>query len=73
LKVEKNKECTLEINAVGLRDLLPYALLPASNPYLEFDCGTEVNVKSNSSSNPTGSNPNYLETLQLKVKIPENR
>lgn len=68
-----SKECTLEINAVGLRDLLPFAFMPATNPYIEFDCGTDIKVRTKTSSNPAGSNPNYLETLQLKVKVPENR
>jgi hypothetical protein len=46
---------------IGLRDLLPYALLPIGNALIEFDCGDGKKIKTKNSNKPNGSNPNFLE------------
>jgi hypothetical protein len=53
------KDCVLEISAIGLRDLLPVALLPVQNAYVEFDCGSTEKVKTKTSKHPVPRNPNH--------------
>ena len=70
------KECILEINSVGLRDLLPYGLKPVSTPYVEYDVGDRSSengiVRTEPSGNPSGENPNHLQVLRLPVRLPLN-
>jgi len=64
------KECILEISAVGVRDLAPVQLLPVSNPFIQFDCGTPQKVRTKSCNVPSAPNANHLEVLHLPVKVP---
>eukprot|EP01091_Cochliopodium_minus_P016955 TRINITY_DN6513_c0_g1_i1.p1 TRINITY_DN6513_c0_g1~~TRINITY_DN6513_c0_g1_i1.p1 ORF type:complete len:1344 (+),score=430.13 TRINITY_DN6513_c0_g1_i1:61-4092(+) len=70
------KECLLEINSVGIRDLLPYGLKQISSPYVEYDVGDRSSengiVKTEPSSIPNGENANHLQVLRLPVRLPLN-
>eukprot|EP01119_Soliformovum_irregulare_P020127 TRINITY_DN648_c0_g1_i1.p1 TRINITY_DN648_c0_g1~~TRINITY_DN648_c0_g1_i1.p1 ORF type:complete len:1282 (+),score=464.21 TRINITY_DN648_c0_g1_i1:141-3986(+) len=68
----KFKDCTVEVSAIGLRELLPYQLLPMQKPFIQFDCG-DTKVKTKTCTNPSAANPNHLEVLRLDVKIPEDK
>lgn len=59
----KARDCVVEMSVVGIRDLLPYDVLPISKPFIEFDCGSGAKVKTNGSSTPSSSSPHYLEVL----------
>eukprot|EP00696_Hemimastix_kukwesjijk_P004415 gnl/Hemi2/15454_TR5197_c0_g1_i1.p1 gnl/Hemi2/15454_TR5197_c0_g1~~gnl/Hemi2/15454_TR5197_c0_g1_i1.p1 ORF type:complete len:707 (-),score=213.56 gnl/Hemi2/15454_TR5197_c0_g1_i1:56-2176(-) len=70
------KRCTLEIQAVGLRNLVPFKTNGLRNPRVEFDVDSgEKNAakdkkatKESASPNPTS--PNYLEVIHMSVKVP---
>lgn len=64
------KECVLEVDVINLRNMLPVNLLPALNPYVEFDTGTKSNrVKTKSSNKPSGSNPVFLQARDLSYLL----
>jgi len=48
-------------------------LIPIQHPSIQFDCGSAESVSTKPSKHPNGSNPNFLETMRLSVKVPENR
>lgn len=62
----KFKDCTIEISAIGLRELLPYRLLPIVNPFVSFDVGGGERRKTKTCKIPSGSNPNHLEVILTK-------
>lgn len=64
--VPKFKDCTLEINAIGLRELLPFRLLEIKNPFMTFDVGGGERLKTKTSKNPSGSSPNHLEVRKIR-------
>jgi hypothetical protein len=66
----KYKECTVEVSVIGVRNILPYRLLPVTKAYVEVDCGGDVIMKTKISE---GNSPNFLEVLPLQVKLPASR
>jgi len=66
----------VEVNVVGVRDLLSYNNAPISKPFVEIDCGdreTSDRYKlTHTSSRPTGSDANFLETLVINTHLPED-
>ncbi len=69
----KFKDCIVEVSAIGLRNLLPYRLLPITKPYLEVDTGGDTVMKTKICDIPSGTNPNLLQTLELDVRLPSSR
>jgi len=65
-----SKDAAISVGVIGLRNLLPYALQPIQNPYVEFRCGKDPPVRTKPSKRPTGTNPNFLENLEIPVKLP---
>jgi len=65
----------VEIVAIGCRDLSPYNFLAMQYPKVEFaldsDEGTAVQC-TDKSKRPSGSNPNFLERIVLKCRLPED-
>jgi hypothetical protein len=64
----------VEIIALGLRGMEPYAGLSLFMPHLEFDLGDRsksVKVKKTlKSRNPTGTDPNFCERLVIPAPMP---
>ena len=78
---------TVEITAVGLRDMKPVPMLgalgdklgldiglPLMSPFVEFDMGDASLEFSHawSASIPSSTNPNFLERYEVKMKLPKN-
>ena len=65
----------VEIVAIGCRDLSPYSMMAMQYPKVEFavdsDEGTAIQC-TDKSKRPSGSNPNFLERIVLKCKLPED-
>eukprot|EP01114_Cavostelium_apophysatum_P012665 TRINITY_DN2890_c0_g1_i2.p1 TRINITY_DN2890_c0_g1~~TRINITY_DN2890_c0_g1_i2.p1 ORF type:complete len:2032 (+),score=608.70 TRINITY_DN2890_c0_g1_i2:72-6098(+) len=68
----KFKDCILEVSVVGLREMIPFRLLPMQKPFVQINCGSEAKVTTRTSTSPKSSSPNYLEVIRLDVKIPED-
>jgi hypothetical protein len=69
------RDAFVEIVAVGLRDMIPYQLLPPQFPKIEFRCPTadkETKIETRQSSNPSGTSPNFLQRIVFPVQLPEN-
>ena len=71
---------TVEINALGLRDLKPLSFLPVKKPYISFDLNS-INVSSRKEDSLTpittqpgegGSNPNINAVIKFNVKLPRD-
>jgi hypothetical protein len=58
----KFKDCILEASVIGLRDIVPYDLLPVNKTSVEIDCGTPATKgKTKGSVKPSTLSPNFLE------------
>jgi hypothetical protein len=68
----QTKDAVVGVSVVGLRQLLPFASLPIQNAYVEFRCGSATPVRTKPSKKPNGANPNFLEEVEMKVKLPIN-
>lgn len=65
------KECYFEINAVGLRNLVPYHLMAIQDPVIEFDTGSKENRNSTKNkARVKGSDADLLETVHVSVPLP---
>ena len=70
------RPCDIEIFVVGMRNLKPKGVTrPLNKPWLELDAGDKADkariFKSKSSDTPSKFNPNYFESVKLRVDIPE--
>jgi hypothetical protein len=70
------RPCDVEIFLVGMRNLKPKGRArPLNKPWMEVDAGDKSDkakiFKSKSSDNPSKFNPNYFESVKLRVDIPE--
>jgi len=63
----------LEVSIIGLRELLPYLLIPIQKPFVEFNCGGTDKIITQISTSPTSSSPNFLEVIEVAVRIPEDK
>ena len=69
-------DCKIQIQVLGLRDLTsPYPMgMPISAPQVEVCCDdpkTACNTKT--SSRPSGTNANFMECLEIDVRLPEDK
>ena len=66
----------VEVNVVGVRELLAYNNAPITAPYIEIDAGdrsTADRVRATQpSSTPSGPSANFLETLVIHTRLPED-
>ena len=71
---------TVEINALGLRDLKPLSFIPVKKPYVSFDLNS-INVSSRKDDvlapiktqpNNAGDNPNINAVIKFDVKLPKD-
>eukprot|EP01006_Ploeotia_vitrea_P043964 TRINITY_DN66795_c5_g1_i1.p1 TRINITY_DN66795_c5_g1~~TRINITY_DN66795_c5_g1_i1.p1 ORF type:complete len:1371 (-),score=823.25 TRINITY_DN66795_c5_g1_i1:1409-5521(-) len=65
-------DCYFEINAIGLRDMVPYNLMDISNPQVEFDIGGKDSrvVTTPGKAKVEGRSAALLETLHTSVRLP---
>lgn len=71
--IPASKDCYIEVLAIGLRDLSPYRFIPMQNPFMEVtlhSVGTHYESKTRTSKLPNPANPNFLEVIQMAVKLP---
>lgn len=70
------RDVEVEVNVVGVRDMLSYNSSPLSAPYVEFDAGdrsTTNKVRATRPSNtPSGADANFLETLVIHTRLPDD-
>eukprot|EP00003_Mantamonas_plastica_P033576 TRINITY_DN9714_c0_g1_i1.p1 TRINITY_DN9714_c0_g1~~TRINITY_DN9714_c0_g1_i1.p1 ORF type:complete len:219 (+),score=52.58 TRINITY_DN9714_c0_g1_i1:328-984(+) len=68
----ETRECILEINTVGLRQMQPYLFMELQDCYMEFDVGNRAvqMLRTGSTASPDGVNPNHLETQRMVVQLP---
>lgn len=67
------RPATIEIIALGCRDLRPYQLLPIECPYVDFEVSTLVAQErrsTNTSRSPSAQHPNFNERLLIPVDLP---
>lgn len=65
------KDCYFEINAVGLRNLVPHLLLPINNPSIEFDTGdAQSRNATRNKARVNKRDADILETVHLSVPLP---
>jgi hypothetical protein len=74
--VPRSRPCDVEIFLVGMRNLKPKGRArPLNKPWMEVDAGDKSDktkiFKSKSSDNPSKFNPNYFESVRLRLDIPE--
>jgi hypothetical protein len=74
--VPRVRPCDVEIFLVGLRNLKPKGRgKPLNKPWIEVDAGDKADkakvFRSKSSDTPSKFNPNYFESVKLRVDIPE--
>ncbi len=74
--VPRVRPCDVEIFLVGLRNLKPKGRAkPLNKPWIEVDAGDKADkakvFRSKSSDIPSKFNPNYFESVKLRVDIPE--
>ena len=72
----RTRTCEVEIFLVGMRNLKPKGRVrPLNKPWLEVDVGDKSDkakvFKTKSSDNPSKFNPNFFESIKLRVDIPE--
>ena len=69
-------KATVEIIALGMRNMQPYQFMGMSLPFMEFeiDAGDgQVEVARTAGKKyPRPDNPNYLERILMQVELPEN-
>eukprot|EP00002_Diphylleia_rotans_P017881 TRINITY_DN346_c0_g1_i6.p1 TRINITY_DN346_c0_g1~~TRINITY_DN346_c0_g1_i6.p1 ORF type:complete len:885 (-),score=181.91 TRINITY_DN346_c0_g1_i6:446-3100(-) len=74
--VPQYRECVFEVDLVGLRNLLPYLLIPIQNAFVEIDIGDRKDkqkvLQSQPSDMPTAHCPNHLEVLKMNFNFPLN-
>ena len=70
------RDCEVEVNVVGLREVLPVDNVPLGKLFVEVDLGdrsSESKVQRTVASNrPTPASPNFLSTLTIPVKLPDS-
>ena len=70
------RDVEVEVNVVGVRDLLAYNNAPIGAPFVEFDAGdrsTSDKIRATRpSSQPSGPDANFLETLVIHTRLPED-
>jgi len=70
------RDVEVEVNVVGVRELLAYNNAPITAPYIEIDAGdrsTADRVRATRpSSTPSGPSANFLETLVIHTRLPED-
>jgi hypothetical protein len=70
------RECILEVHCVGVRKLLPFNMTEVTEPFIQVDIGDRSDhsrvKKTRPSSRPNGANANFLETIELAVRLPED-
>lgn len=59
----KSRDCTLQCSVIGLRELVPYDLLPINKPYVTIDAGLGTVITTKGSNHPKATNPNFLEVI----------
>jgi len=66
----------VEVNIVGVRELLPYNNAPIVRPYVEIDCGdrstSDKFAATHPSTTPSGPDANFLQTLTIHTRLPED-
>lgn len=70
----------VEINCLGLRDIMPLSLLPVKKPYIIFDVNginfknSNKNLVSSIKTDPkeTGPNPNINSIIKFDLNLPDN-
>ena len=69
------RDTMVELSVVGLRNLLTYRNLPIECPFIEVDCGDRSAAdkvrRTLPSSRPDGPNANFLETLSIPMRLPD--
>jgi hypothetical protein len=69
------REVEVEMSIVGVREMLPYNGQPIQAPHIEIDCGDRSTVskvmRTAVSSKPSGPDANFLETLVIRTRLPE--
>ena len=68
------RDCEVEVSIVGLRGMLTFANQPIQAPYVEFDCGDRSSGRvrrTQPSSPPSGPDANFLETLTIRMRLPD--
>ena len=70
------RDVEVEVNVVGVRELLAYNNAPIIQPFVELDAGDRSTPdrvrKTNTSSQPSGPDANFLETLVIHTRLPED-
>lgn len=71
-----SRACDVEIFVVGMRNLKSKGVTrPLNKPWIELDAGDKADkakiFKSKSSDTPSKFNPNYFESVKLRVDVPE--
>ncbi len=72
----RTRACDVEVFLVGLRNLKAKgSLRPLNKPWVEVDVGDKADkakiFKTKCSDNPSKFNPNFFESIKLRVDIPE--
>lgn len=69
------RDVDVEMSIVGVREMLPYNGQPIQAPHIEIDCGDRSTVskvtRTAVSSKPSGPDANFLETLVIRTRLPE--
>ena len=70
------RDTEVEVNVVGLRDILAYNNSPIMAPYVEIDAGDRSTAEkvrvTRTSSTPSGPDANFLETLVIHTRLPDD-
>ena len=70
------RDVEVEVNVVGVRELLAYNNAPIAQPFVELDAGDRSTPdrvrKTNPSASPSGPDANFLETLVIHTRLPED-
>ena len=70
------RDVEVEVNVVGVRDLLSYNNAPIGAPYIELDAGDRSTADkiraTRPSSTPAGPDANFLDTLVIHTRLPED-
>jgi len=71
----KLRKAYIEVIALGVRDVIPYKMVPMQLPFLKFkltSASETFEASTNTSKKPNASNANFLQRIVIEVDLPED-